>query len=188
MRQIFMILGILFFCSHAYAEEGMKKDSYEQGFWDGGVYALILQYELDINSDYNMLKELESQKNESIRQIREYFVRSLNAKLETLGHVIEDMDNKKIFSPRFFEFMKEKGEMMTKNTEKKIGKEKYAKLKGSFEGLEVFWKRLKREREQNNWKIEIKNEEIRTLYEKYVGLALDTYCQYGNAFKIEESP
>jgi hypothetical protein len=187
MRQTFIVLGILFFCSNAFAEEPAKKDSYEQAFRDGCVYALVVQYELDIDTDYEMLKKLEKQEDEGLKQVREHFVRGLNAKLNTLGHIIEDMDNKKILSPRFFKFVKEQDEITTRNLEKKIGKEKYAKLKDSIEGAEVFWKRLKKEREQNNWKMEIENEKLRALFEKYVDLALDVYCQYGNAFKIEES-
>ncbi len=188
MRQIFMILGILLFCSNAFAEEPMKKDLYEQGFWDGSEYALVVQYELDIYDDYKMLKKLENQKGEGIKEVRDHFIRTLNATLCTLGHIIEDMDNKKILSPRFHKFIKEQDEITIRNLEKNIGKDKLAKLNDSMEGPEVFWKRLKKEREQNNWKIEIKNEKLRALSEKYVDLALDTYSQYGNAFKIEENP
>ena len=45
-----------------FAEEGLEKDIYEQGFWDGSEYALVVQYELDICDDYKMLKKLENQK------------------------------------------------------------------------------------------------------------------------------
>ena len=187
MRRIFMIFGILLFCSHAFAKEPIKKDPYEQGFWDGSEYALVVQYELDIYDDYKMLKKLENQKGEGIKEVRDYFIRTLNTTLCTLGHIIEDTDNKKIFSPSFFTFIKEQDEITTRNIEKNIGKKKWAKMEESMESPEVFWKRLKKEREQNNWKMEIKNEELQKVFEKYVQLALERYIQYGDTFKTEGS-
>lgn len=186
MRTFVIVLGIMFFWCPVFAQEGVKKDLYEQGFRDGCVYALVVQYEMDIDGDYKMLKKMEGQEDEKIKGFREYFVKGLNGRLDTLGHIVEDMDNKKILRPRFFEFVKEQDEITTRNLEKTFGKEKWAKMEESLEGPKDYWKKLKEEREQNNWKMEIKSEELRAHIEKYVELALDTYIQYGNLFKIEE--
>ena len=62
IRTFIFIFGMLLAWCPVFAEEGLEKDIYEQGFWDGSEYALVVQYELDICDDYKMLKKLENQK------------------------------------------------------------------------------------------------------------------------------
>jgi len=183
MSKLYLILSMLFLCNNVFAGQPIKKDCYEQGYHDGSIYALVQQYELDIDTDYEMLMKLEGQGGKEISQLMDHFVKTLNAKLHTLGLIIEDIDSKNILSPYFYEFQKKQDETFRKNLEKKIGKDKL-KMMDSIDG-KAFWKKLKKMRTQKNWKMEIKNEKFRNEFEKYIDLALDTYIRYGNAFKIE---
>ena len=51
--------------------------------------------------------------------------------------------------------------------------------------IKNFWKSLKKEREEKNWILKYKNEKIKNSMEKEIDLALETFIEYGNVFKME---
>jgi len=62
---------------------------------------------------------------------------------------------------------------------------KLAEFNASFDAdIKNFWKSLKKEREEKNWKLKYKNEKNKNLWEKNINLALETFIEYGNIFKF----
>lgn len=168
MNRVILALALIIFSSSAFAQEPRKND-YDACFQDGGIYAQSMCFEENINNDYEVLKKIEKLKGNEIEEVKNLLIRRINAYLNTLGSMIEDIEKGGILSSHFYEYMKKEEQGLPK----------------SFIDETKFWKNLKDEREMKNWKFKYKNEKMKKLMEKKINLALDTYIKYGNIFKME---
>jgi len=168
MNRIILALALIIFSSSTFAQEP-RKDDYAACFQDGGIYAQSMCFEENINNDYEVLKKIEKLKGNEIEEVKDLLIRRINAYLNTLGSMIEDIEKGGIVSSHFYEYMKKEEQGLPK----------------SFIAETKFWKNLKDEREMKNWKFKYENEKMKKLMEQKINLALDTYIKYGNIFKME---
>lgn len=185
MNRIVLILALIFLSTNTFAKEPEKYD-YASCFEDGGIYAQTMWFEDGIRQNYEVLKKIEKLKGTEIEEVKELLINRINSNLSTLGSMIEDIEKGKILSAQFYEHVKKQNEELEKIFEENLGKEKYSELTSKTDESETkFWRDLKNEREMKNWKVKYKNEKLRVLLEKQIGLALDTYIKYGNIFRME---
>ena len=168
MNRIILALALIIFSSSTFAQEP-RKDDYAACFQDGGIYAQSMCFEENINNDYEVLKKIEKLKGNEIEEVKDLLIRRINAYLNTLGSMIEDIEKGGILSSHFYEYIKKEEKGLPK----------------SFIAETKFWKNLKDEREMKNWKFKYENEKMKKLMEQKINLALDTYIKYGNIFKME---
>jgi len=168
MNRIILALALIIFSSSTFAQEP-RKDDYAACFQDGGIYAQSMCFEENINNDYEVLKKIEKLKGNEIEEVKDLLIRRINAYLNTLGSMIEDIEKGGILSSHFYEYIKKEEQGLPK----------------SFIAETKFWKNLKDEREMKNWKFKYENEKMKKLMEQKINLALDTYIKYGNIFKME---
>jgi len=168
MNRIILALALIIFSSSTFAQEPRKND-YAACFQDGGIYAQSMCFEENINNDYEVLKKIEKLKGNEIEEVKDLLIRRINAYLNTLGSMIEDIEKGGILSSHFYEYIKKEEQGLPK----------------SFIAETKFWKNLKDEREMKNWKFKYENEKMKKLMEQKINLALDTYIKYGNIFKME---
>jgi len=183
MNRIILALALIIFSSSTFAQEPRKND-YAACFQDGGIYAQSMCFEENINNDYEVLKKIEKLKGNEIEEVKDLLIRRINAYLNTLGSMIEDIEKGGILSSHFYEYIKKEEQRVSKSFKEILGSERYSEIVSNIDETK-FWKNLKDEREMKNWKFKYENEKMKKLMEQKIKLALDTYIKYGNIFKME---
>jgi hypothetical protein len=168
MSRVILVLALILLSFNTFAQEPRKND-YAACFQDGGIYVQSMCFEENIINDYEVLKKIEKLKGNEIEEVKDLLIRRINANLNTLGSMIEDIEKEGILSSHFYEYIKKEEQRLSK----------------SFIDETKFWKNFKDEREMKNWKFKYKNEKMKKLMEQKINLALDTYIKYGNIFKME---
>jgi hypothetical protein len=183
MSRVILVLALILLSSNTFAQEPGRTD-YAACFQDGGIYAQSMCFEDNVKNYYEVLTKIDKLKGNEIEEVKYLLIRRMNANLNTLGSMIEDIEKGGVLSSQFYEYIKKEEQRMSKSFEEILGSEGYSEIVSNIDETQ-FWKKLKNEREMKNWKFKYKNEKMKKLMEQKIELALDTYIKYGNVFKME---
>jgi hypothetical protein len=185
MKKAVLIFTLIFFSSNTFAEDSKISD-YERGFNDGSIYYLTDGFENEIRNAYEVLIKIEKMQGKEIDEVKDLLIKRINGNLYSLGSMVADNEKGKLVSPDLYKRLKKEEEQINQTFIEAMGSEKNSELSASVEAdIKNFWKSLKKEREEKNWKLKFKNEKNKNLWEKDINFALETFIEYGNIFKFE---
>lgn len=185
MKKVVLLFALILISSNIFAGDSKISD-YERGFYDGSIYYLTDGWENEIRNSYELLIKIENMQGKEIGEVKDLLIKKINGILYSLGSMVADNEKGKLVSPNFFKQLKKEEEQINQVIIETMGSDKNSELNASVEAdIKNFWKNLKKDREEKNWKLKYTNEKIKSSMEKTIDLALDTFIEYGNIFKFE---
>jgi hypothetical protein len=189
MKKVVLVFTLILLSSNTFGED-LKISDYERGYNDGTIYLLTDGFENEIRNAYDVLIKIEKMQGKEIDEVKDLLIKRINGNLCSLGSMVADNEKGKLVSPDFYKQLKKEedqfNQVYNEVYKEKKGSDKLAELNASIEtDIKNFWKSLKKEREEKNWKLKYKNEKIKNSMEKEIDLALETFIEYGNVFKME---
>jgi hypothetical protein len=185
MNKVIFLLAFVLISSSVFAEKNEKND-YGAGFVEGSYYMMYKSYEEHIKNDYEVLNKIDKLKGTEIEKVKDQLIDRLNKNLYMIGWTVKDIEGGAI-SDHFFEYMKKEEKRENEAIDKIYGSGHSAEMIKKIKAEIIsFWKKLKDDREKNNWKVKNKDDKERNAIEKIINLAFDALIENGGIIQIDK--